>query len=90
MKFVMTYQINAGNWDKAIDRFLEGGALPPEGVTMLRRWHATGGRHGYILLESEDQTAIYRWTAEWSDVCDFDITPVVDDEEAAAVLQSLR
>ncbi len=89
MKFVMTYRINAENWDKAVDRFLEGGGLPPEGVTMLGRWHAPG-RHGYILLASEDQTAIYRWTAEWNDVCGFDITPVVEDEEAAGVLQSLR
>ena len=57
---------------------------------MLGRWHAAGGRHGYVLLESEDQTAIYRWTAEWNHVCGFDITPVVEDEEASAVLQSLR
>ena len=90
MKFVMTYQINTENWDKGADRFLEGGGLPPEGVTMLGRWHAAAGRGGYILLESDDQAAIYRWAAEWHDVCDFDITPVVEDEEAAAVLQSLR
>ncbi len=90
MKFVMTYQIDTEGWDKAVDRFLEGGGLPPERVAMLGRWHAAAGRNGYILLETDDQAAIYRWASEWHDLCSFDITPVVEDEEAAAVLESLR
>ncbi len=90
MKFVMTYEINRASWDKAVDQFLEGGGLPPAGVTMLGRWHAAAGRNGYIVLESDDQAAIYRWASEWHAYCNFDVTPVVEDEEAAAVLQSMR
>ena len=90
MKFVMTYQMTPETRTRAVARFLEGGAPPPEGVTMLGRWHAAAGLHGSILLESEDQTAIYRWSSEWSDLLNFDITPVVEDAEAAAVLQSMQ
>ena len=53
---------------------------------MVDRWHAAAGRHGFILLETDDPTAIYQFAAEWSDVCDLAVTPVLDDDEAAAVL----
>ena len=90
MKFIMTYEMTPENRTRAVERFLEGGALPPEGATMLGRWHAAAGLHGFILLESEDATAIYRWAAQWHDLLDFGITPVVDDAEAGAVLQSMQ
>jgi len=54
------------------------------------RWHAASGRHGFLLLEGDDANAVYRFAAEWSDVCDLAVTPVLTDEQAAAVLKSLR
>jgi hypothetical protein len=54
------------------------------------RWHAAAGRHGFLLLEGDDANAVYRFAAEWSDVCDLAVTPVLTDEQAAAVLKSLR
>ena len=90
MKFMMTYQISTANWDKAIERFLDTGGPAPSGVEMLGRWHCTAGRNGFLLLEGNDESAIYRFAAEWHDVCDLSVTPVVDDEQAAAVLNSMR
>jgi hypothetical protein len=90
MKFMMTYQINNASWDKAVARFLETGAPAPAGVKLVGRWHASAGRHGFLLLEGNDASAIYRFAAEWHDVCDFAVTPVVDDQEAGAVLASMR
>ena len=90
MKFMMTYQISTADNETAIARFLETGGGPPEGVAMLGRWHAVAGRFGYLLLEGDDATAIYRFASEWHDVCDFDITPVVEDAEAADVMQSMQ
>jgi hypothetical protein len=90
MKFVMTYKISDEAWDKAVSRFLETQAPAPKGVNMLGRWHAAAGRHGFILLESEDVTAIYRFAAEWHDVCDLSVTPVVEDEEAGTVLAGMH
>lgn len=90
MTFAMTYSIAAKNWEKCVDRFLKTGGLPPAGVKFLGRWHAAAGRHGFLLLESDDATAVYRYAAEWSDLCDLAITPVVNDEQAATVLKSLQ
>lgn len=90
MNFVMTYQISASDWHAAVRRFLETQAPPPAGVEMLGRWHSAAGRHGFILLKSDDQSAVYRWAAEWGDLCDLAVTPVLNDEEAAAVLSSMK
>ncbi|MCI0338952.1 MAG: DUF3303 domain-containing protein [Acidobacteria bacterium] len=90
MKFVMTYYIPNESWDKAVSRFLETQAPAPEGVKLLERWHAAAGRNGFLLLESEDVAAIYRFAAEWNDVCDLSVTPVIDDEGAGIVLSSMR
>ena len=90
MKFMMTYQISSADNEAAIARFLETGGGPGEGVTMVGRWHAAAGRFGFVLLESDDATAVYAYASEWHDLCDLDVTPVVDDAEAAGVLQSMQ
>ena len=90
MKYMMTYNIPIETWDKAVSRFLETGGAPPDGVKLLGRWHAAGGRTGFLLIESDDVSAIYRFSAEWNDLCDLVATPVIEDEAAAAVLSSTR
>jgi hypothetical protein len=90
MKFVMTYQLKTDGWDKAVSRFLETQAPAPPGVKLVGRWHAAAGRHGFLLLEGNDVSAIYRFAAEWHDVCDLSVTPVLEDAEAGAVLASMR
>jgi hypothetical protein len=90
MTFVMTYEIRAEHWDKAVERFLATGGPAPAGVKLVGRWHAAAGSRGFLLLESDDVTAVYRFGAEWHDVCTLAVTPVVTDEEAATVLKSMK
>jgi len=90
MKFMMTYQIKGQDWGKAISRFLETGAPAPAGAKLAGRWHSSAGRYGFILIESEDPGAIYRFASEWADLCEFTINPVIEDQEAGAVLSNLR
>jgi hypothetical protein len=42
-----------------------------------------------MLVKSDDPKALFRWTSEWADMIDFQIEPVLTDEEAGAVLGSL-
>jgi hypothetical protein len=90
MKFMMTYNIYNESWDKAVSRFLETGGLPPEGLKLVGRWHSAAGRNGFLLLEGDDVSAIYHYAAQWHDFCDLVVTPVLEDEAAAAVLASTR
>ena len=40
----------------------------------------------FMIAESDDAKALFRWTSEWSDILEFTIEPVLTDEEAGAVL----
>ena len=91
MKYVTTWSASTANYTAAISRFLETGGLPPAGVKMLARYHALeGSNHGFIVAESPDAKGIFTWLAGWMDVVSFEATPVLEDAEAAGILQSLR
>jgi Protein of unknown function (DUF3303) len=42
-------------------------------------------RTGVAIVESDDLAAVHRWIGQWNPYMDIDITPVVDDEESAAI-----
>jgi hypothetical protein len=90
MKYIVSFPLSASTFKERSARFLETGGKPPEGVTMLGRWHAIGMSEGFVLAETDDPKAVYKWVGQWADLIDFDVVPVIEDEEAAAVLQELN
>ena len=53
MQFHITYEFVPEARSEAQKRFLETGALPPEGVTMMGRWHSVEGLRGFMIAESD-------------------------------------
>ena len=86
MKFVSKYTIRPEHRNEAIKRFLEGGGQPPEGVTLLGRYHNPSNRSGYSIVEAEDAVAMGRWSHQWSDLLTIETAVVIDDEEFLKVL----
>lgn len=68
------------------ERFKQTGAPPPEGVTMVGRWHAAEGNRGWLIAETDDADGIARWLQEWTDLVSFEVTPVLTDEQFRAVI----
>ena len=87
MKFMITWSVKPTQQKEATARFLETGGGPPAGVKMLGRWHGAG--LGYVLGETNDAKAIYEWTARWTDLLEFVVTPVMEDAEAAEVMKKI-
>jgi hypothetical protein len=56
---------------------------------MLCRYTTVDGR-GFTVFDAEDAVAIYRWALEWSDLLEFDITPVLDDVAVQQALAGLK
>ena len=86
MHFHITYKIKSKHRDGAQARFLETGALPPEGVTMIGRWHSVSGRMGFVLAEASDLQPVATWLQQWTDLLAFDIEPVLNDKQSGQVL----
>jgi hypothetical protein len=56
----------------------------PDGLKALGRWHAPGSHHGWLLCETDDPVALAEHMAQWAAMLELEITPVVEDEEAAS------
>jgi len=64
-------------------RFRERGRLAPEGLTYLSSWVDHKLERCYQLMETDDRALLDRWIANWSDIVDFEVHPVMASSEAA-------
>jgi hypothetical protein len=53
---------------------------------MIGRRHKTDGSGGFALCETDDAVALAKWTQDWSDLLEFEIFPVLDDNQIGIVL----
>ena len=88
MKFMITWKIPPASYKEAIARFLKTGAPPPAGLKTVGRWHTAGSTMGFHLVEGTE-AALMEHSAEWADLCELQIVPVVEDAEAGAIASKL-
>jgi hypothetical protein len=90
MKYMVAFPLTKDTFKARAARFLDNGGRPPEGVTMLGRWHALGGDEVFVLAETDDPRRLYRWVIGWADLIDFKVVPVIEDDDVAPILQELQ
>jgi hypothetical protein len=64
-------------------RLREKGRLMPEGLTFVNSWVAADLGQCFQLMECDDVVLFQRWVAEWSDLVQFEIVPVVSGKATA-------
>jgi Protein of unknown function (DUF3303) len=64
-------------------RFRDRGRLAPPGLTYVSSWVADKLDRCYQLMETEDRQLLDQWIANWSDMVDFEVHPVMSSKEAA-------
>jgi len=64
-------------------RFRDRGRLAPEGLSYISSWVNDQLARCYQLMETEDRALLDRWIANWSDLVDFEVHPVITSKEAA-------
>ncbi len=64
-------------------RFQDRGRLAPEGLSYISSWVNDQLDRCYQLMETEDRALLDRWIANWSDLVDFEVHPVITSKEAA-------
>ena len=63
-------------------RFKERGRLAPEGLVYVSSWVDHALSRCYQLMETDDRELLERWIANWSDLVDFEVHPVMTSKEA--------
>lgn len=69
-------------------RFRDRGRLAPEGVRYVSSWVDHDLSRCFQLMEIEDRQLLDTWIANWNDIVEFEIHPVITSEEAAARISS--
>jgi hypothetical protein len=63
-------------------RFRDRGRLAPDGLQYISSWVDEKFERCFQIMETADRHLLYQWIANWSDIVDFDIFPVVSSKEA--------
>lgn len=64
-------------------RFRDKGRMAPDGLTYVSSWVDDKFERCYQLMETHDRRLLDAWIANWSDLVEFDVHPVVTSTEAA-------
>jgi Domain of unknown function (DUF3303) len=64
-------------------RFRDHGRLAPEGLQYVSSWVDQGLERCFQLMETDDRKLLDEWIANWSDIVEFEIYPVIYSQEAA-------
>jgi len=63
-------------------RFREKGRMAPEGLTYVSSWVEHDMKTCYQVMETADRVLLDEWMANWKDLVDFEVHPVVTSKEA--------
>ena len=64
-------------------RFREQGRLAPEGLHYVSSWVDETLARCFQLMETDDVSHLNQWMANWSDIVEFEVYPVISSREAA-------
>ncbi|MGB8031873.1 MAG: DUF3303 family protein [Terracidiphilus sp.] len=89
MKFMVVWKTVPGKYKTAVDQFLKTGGPAPAKAKTVGRWHVPGSMLGWHLIEASDPAVIAEHAAEWADVIELEIHPVIEDAAAGAAAKKV-
>ncbi len=93
MKFRVTWSIHEDKWLPVLKKWIsmspQERANAGDGVKIIGRWLDMAGRTGVLIVESNDLGAVQRYIGHWNPYMAIELTPVVDDEESAAIARQI-
>lgn len=72
----------------AYRRFRDCGRLMPAGLVYVSSWIDLKFERCYQLMETRDRALLDEWIANWSDLVDFEVYPVVTSKQAVEIIAS--
>jgi len=88
MLFMVVEQFRNQDAKAIYRRLSDKGRMMPEGLTFVSSWVAADLSRCFQLMDCSDVSLFQRWTAEWSDLMQFEVVPVIPGKETAAALAS--
>ena len=64
-------------------RFRDRGRLAPEGLQYVSSWVDEKLARCFQLMEARDRGLLDEWIANWTDIVEFEVYPVISSKQAA-------
>ena len=64
-------------------RFRDRGRLAPEGLRYISSWVDEKLERCFQLMETAERALLDEWIANWSDIVEFEVYPVISSQDAA-------
>jgi hypothetical protein len=82
MIYMVVEQFRNGDAVPVYRRFRDRGRLAPEGLTYVQSWVDEPMQRCYQLMETDNRELLDQWIANWSDLVDVAVHPVMTSAEA--------
>jgi hypothetical protein len=86
MLFMVIERFRDQNAKAVYSRYREKGRLMPDGITFVDSWVTADLGRCFQVMECDDIALLQCWVAEWSDLVEFEIVPVVQGKATGAAL----
>ncbi len=86
MLFMVIEKYKNGDPIPVYRRFRQQGRLMPAGVEYRGSWITEDLGRCYQVMECGDRRLLDQWIANWRDIVDFDVVPVMTSAEAQAAV----
>lgn len=84
MLFLIIERFRGGDPAPVYRRFREKGRLAPEGLTYVSSWVTEDLATCYQVMETADRALLEQWMAQWADLVEFEVIPVITSAETSA------
>lgn len=84
MKYMVIERFRGGDPIPVYHRFRANGRMAPDGLAYVASWVDEPMRTCYQVMETDDPALLDQWMANWRDLVDFEVHPVITSAEASA------
>lgn len=82
MLFMIIERFHKGKVKDIYRRLNEQGRLMPEGLAYVNSWINEDITCCYQVMETDDIEKLQQWIANWNDLSDFEVIPVLTSQQA--------
>src|SRR5262245_18348831 len=86
MLYMVIENFRDGNPVPVYQRIRVRGRMMPAGVEYRGRWVTEDFSRCFQIMECQDRRLLDQWMANWKDVTDFEVIPVITSAEASAAM----
>lgn len=82
MLYMVIETFRGGDAVPVYRRFRDRGRLAPEGLRYISSWVDERLERCYQVMDTDSRELLDQWIANWSDIVDFEVHPVITSSEA--------